>query len=36
MRACTHTHTHTHIIEWKIVEVPKKYIQNDFQNYIDL
>ena len=28
--------THTHIIEWKIVEVLKKYIQNDFQKYIEL
>ena len=38
MRARTHTHTHTHtnIIEWKMVEVPKKYIQNDFQKYIEL
>ena len=34
MRACAHTHTY--IIEWKIVEVPKKYIQNDFQKYIEL
>ena len=36
MCARAHTHTHTHIIEWKIVEVPKKYIQNDFQKYIEL
>ena len=36
MCARTHTHTHTCIIEWKIVEVPKIYIQNDFQKYIEL
>ena len=37
-KMCVYIYIYIYIykIEWKIVEVPKKYIQNDFQKYIEL